>query len=237
MKNKRGFTLAEVLITIGILGVIAAVTLPALRANIDRNTWASGLQTNISLLNTAFNQMMAEEDVSDIRDTNLWTEYVKTNVTESNSNIKAEMDKYFRISKIDKNFPAKAYTLNNSTYTKDSARFYLGNSASLNILFKHNADFSPCSSTKTFCHPVAEIVLDVNGDKKPNVMGNDMFLLVLGENGIVYPVGGDDAYNYSSSLYPKWDSATGCQGKNPKDVNGNSCAGRVVDEGYKINYK
>ena len=82
MKNKRGFTLAEVLITIGILGVIAAVTLPALRANIDRNTWASGLQTNISLLNTAFNQMMAEEDVSDIRDTNLWTEYVTSDVTE-----------------------------------------------------------------------------------------------------------------------------------------------------------
>ena len=54
MKNKRGFTLAEVLITITILGVIAAVTLPGLRADIDRNTWASGLQTNISLLNTAF---------------------------------------------------------------------------------------------------------------------------------------------------------------------------------------
>lgn len=236
MINKKGFTLAEVLITIGILGVIAAVTLPALRADVDKNTWSSGLQTNIALLNTAFNQIMAEEDVSDMRDTTLWADYVKdTDVVESNDDIKKEMDKYFKISKVDKNFPVNTYTLNNQTYSKDSARFYLGNSASLNILFKADRNFSPCTSEQTFCHPVAEIVLDVNGDKKPNTMGKDMFLLLLGENGVVYPVGSDDVYNYSSK-YPKWNSASGCQGKNPNTINGEACAGRVVEEGYKITY-
>ena len=29
-KNKKGFTLAEVLITLGIIGVVAALTMPAL---------------------------------------------------------------------------------------------------------------------------------------------------------------------------------------------------------------
>lgn len=33
--NKKAFTLAEVLITIGIIGVVAAITIPALKANID----------------------------------------------------------------------------------------------------------------------------------------------------------------------------------------------------------
>ncbi len=37
MINKKGFTLAEVLITIGIIGVIAAVTLPALNTNLVKS--------------------------------------------------------------------------------------------------------------------------------------------------------------------------------------------------------
>jgi len=35
---KKGFTLAEVVITLGIIGVVAALTLPALNANIRRKT-------------------------------------------------------------------------------------------------------------------------------------------------------------------------------------------------------
>ena len=33
-KFKRGFTLAEVLITLGLIGVVAAITLPALNSDI-----------------------------------------------------------------------------------------------------------------------------------------------------------------------------------------------------------
>ena len=33
MNNQKGFTLAEVLITLGIIGVVAALTLPALIQN------------------------------------------------------------------------------------------------------------------------------------------------------------------------------------------------------------
>lgn len=32
-QNKKGFTLAEVLITLGIIGVVAAITIPTLIAN------------------------------------------------------------------------------------------------------------------------------------------------------------------------------------------------------------
>ena len=237
MKNKRGFTLAEVLITIGMLGIIAAVTLPALRSDIDKNTWATGLKTNIAILNTAFNQMMTEEDVSDIRDTNLWTQLVNnTSVEPTNNDYKKALDKYFKIDKVESNFPAKAHKLSGSIYTKPSTRFYIGNSTTLNINFKKDSRFSACTNSQEFCHPAAEIVLDVNGDKGPNTMGKDMFLLLLGENGRIYPAGSDAVYNYNSK-YPKWDSEAGCQDKKPKDVDGTACAGRVVDEGYKINYK
>ncbi len=237
MKNKRGFTLAEVLITIGILGIIAAITLPALHNDINKNTWATGLKTNIAMLNTAFNQILVEEDVSDIRDTNLWTNNVTSeDIKAPNDDIKKEMQKHFKIEKTQANYPQKAYTLSGDEYKNESTRFYLGNSTTLNIVFKYNPSYSACTSSQEFCHPAAEIVLDVNGDKGPNTMGKDMFLLLLGENGVVYPAGSDAAYNYKSTTYPKWDSEEGCKGKDPKEVDGTACAGRVVDEGYKINY-
>ncbi len=43
MKN-FGFTLAEVLITLGIIGVIAALTLPNLIANYQKKVWATQLK-------------------------------------------------------------------------------------------------------------------------------------------------------------------------------------------------
>ena len=48
---KKAFTLAEVLITITILGVIAAITLPVILSDINKNTWANSYKTNINVLN------------------------------------------------------------------------------------------------------------------------------------------------------------------------------------------
>ena len=42
-KNKKGFTLAEVLITLGIIGVIAAITIPAIIGKYRRLQVETGL--------------------------------------------------------------------------------------------------------------------------------------------------------------------------------------------------
>ena len=41
MKIKTGFTLAEVLITLGIIGVVAAMTIPTLIANTNAQKYSS----------------------------------------------------------------------------------------------------------------------------------------------------------------------------------------------------
>ena len=47
----RAFTLAEVLITLGIIGVVAALTLPTLISNYKKQTYVTGLQKAYSVLN------------------------------------------------------------------------------------------------------------------------------------------------------------------------------------------
>ena len=39
--NKQGFTLAEVLITLGIIGIVAAMTIPTLVANYQAKSWST----------------------------------------------------------------------------------------------------------------------------------------------------------------------------------------------------
>ena len=53
-KNKRAFTLAEVLITLVIIGVIAAITVPTLVNSYTQQTYISALKKNYSVLSNAF---------------------------------------------------------------------------------------------------------------------------------------------------------------------------------------
>ena len=52
-KNKKGFTLAEVLITLGIIGVVAALTIPALISNYRKSVVETRLKRSYSVLANA----------------------------------------------------------------------------------------------------------------------------------------------------------------------------------------
>ncbi len=64
MKNKRnaGFTLAEVLITLGIIGVVAAMTIPTLIANTNGAKFRSQFKKTLSTLNQAVRSNVAQYD-------------------------------------------------------------------------------------------------------------------------------------------------------------------------------
>ena len=50
---RLGFTLAEVLVTLGIIGVVAAMTMPALTANYRKNIVEQKLYTTYNILQNA----------------------------------------------------------------------------------------------------------------------------------------------------------------------------------------
>lgn len=79
IKNNKAFTLAEVLITIGIIGVVAAMTIPTLLSNYTKKRTITKLQRAISVLNQAYRQSV--DDVGDSIDEayNMGTEnYINT---------------------------------------------------------------------------------------------------------------------------------------------------------------
>ena len=75
--KRPAFTLAEVLITLGIIGVVAALTLPTLISNYKKQTYVTGLQKAYSVLNNMTKEAMAKDDVTNFLDTQLmqaWSE-------------------------------------------------------------------------------------------------------------------------------------------------------------------
>ena len=62
MKKRSGFTLAEVLITLGIIGVVAAMTIPTLIANTNGAKFRSQFKKSLSTLNQAGLMAQAQYD-------------------------------------------------------------------------------------------------------------------------------------------------------------------------------
>jgi prepilin-type N-terminal cleavage/methylation domain-containing protein len=63
MTKKSGFTLAEVLITLGIIGVVAAMTIPTLIANTNGTKFRSQFKKTLSTLNQAGLMAQAQYDL------------------------------------------------------------------------------------------------------------------------------------------------------------------------------
>ena len=59
--NLKGFTLAEVLITLVIIGVIAAMTIPTLINKTNNQEYVSRLKKAYSVLSAATNQLIFED--------------------------------------------------------------------------------------------------------------------------------------------------------------------------------
>ena len=59
--RKTAFTLAEILITLGIIGVVAAMTLPSLITKINNRGYAERLIKTYSVIQNATNKIIEEE--------------------------------------------------------------------------------------------------------------------------------------------------------------------------------
>ncbi len=59
MKKKTGFTLAEILITLAIIGIVAAITLPSLLVNVNEKAWDAQKKALHARLAQAIGQMNA----------------------------------------------------------------------------------------------------------------------------------------------------------------------------------
>ena len=188
--RKGAFTLAEVLITLGIIGVVAALTLPSLIQKYQDQVLENQLKKMYSTISQGVQKAMADDGVSNFYDTELVQACASP---EGGSNACIQMvKKYFNVvsikttkkeyyagelqGKYDDKGTFVGYYRDKSRRQRSSVPFGGYNDLPIYVL----ADGSEFKFSSAFYsqHPAyASFTIDTNGEKGPNVFGLDMFTI------------------------------------------------------------
>ena len=217
--TKNAFTLAEVLITLGIIGVVSAMTLPALVNRTQGKELEAKLQKTYSVLQQAKQRMDLDYGMTVTPQTHNTTtkflpEFAKyfskyVNCGENNCDVFERDSEGKLTSKHYKAYNMKTIAnadwFDNGLYMMTDGMFLMSNDA----------------------YGTNSIVLtvDINGiNKKPDAWGHDVFSFNIRNDGKVLPMGADGTM-YPLSEYPDYCSPT-----STNTYNGISCAYKALTD-------
>jgi prepilin-type N-terminal cleavage/methylation domain-containing protein len=187
--KKFAFTLAEVLITLTIIGVISAMVLPNMLGHWEKKALETQTKHFYSMLQLAIHNYMADNHVDDLRDSPMHCEKYESDENDC-ERAREEVDKfvtkYLKVALVCKN--SEPYgNKNNSCYTV-TAKPFDKNSYS-------NAPWGPQyilahGYAIRFNHPSnwfypADITVDVNSSKGPNRGGRDIWSMSIFHDGSI----------------------------------------------------
>lgn len=226
MKNKA-FTLAEVLITLGIIGVVAALTLPSLIQKQNEKATVTALKKFYSTISQAY--MMAKNEHGNI---SVWFVSTGLGLPENNQILIDNLKPYLKITKECKGekgcFPASKYYAIDGTLKSnrndDTVTYKIVTSDGMSVAFYSYGNVARDIGEGLMQKSFAAINVDLNGFKKPNIYGVDYFTFILTEEGVV-PYGIDVTYHGGYS--PSGNFAESCRRKNCLGVC-EACAGWVI---------
>ena len=225
-RNCPAFTLAEVLVTLGIIGVVAAMTLPSVIDNSRNKQLESALKKSYSTLSQALDMYYAEEGVK------------LTPKNCGNSQLKPILMKYLHTAKdcglgtLDAATRAcvpSQHWLTDEQKEKGYIKYRnLNNTNDIEMALFDRGQFVLNDSSLVLCEDGFGdnkfISVDVNGyNKRPNRLGIDLFMFQINDEGALIPMGVKGTYFYHpNDVYCSW-TLTG-------DANGAGCTYKALYE-------
>lgn len=228
--KKAAFTLAEVLITLGIIGVVAAITLPTLIKNYQKQVWVNQLKKVVNTLENNSRKILADEGVDSLKDTPLYS--VDGSISDGAHDFKLNKDyfeKHYKLTPLSETTKwAKLMKSIKSEISNDSDELY-------HYYSNDGACITALSYEGRFYG--LEVIVDINCDKRPNNAGYDQYVLTFSNNGLItLDNGGFDVTECTSEVVNAGPE------ENDADVAvklvyiGDTCFRRIVQDGWKMNY-
>ncbi len=232
----------------GIIGVVAVITLPTLIKNYQKQVWVNQLKKEVSVLQNAVRTIIATEGVENFFDTSF---FERKNCQEGYFCYKRHLEK-LNLKIVGQNKHSGYCAQSDCTITI----YYLADGASVGVAFADGFAYSSVNDVES-----TTFFVDVNGDKGPNKSNRDQFTFKLDNYGQIVSSGdldiSDEAFaelvemckedpdscqaifgttNITKGHINKWLSDI--RGSNCSDTDRaeNFCTDLIMQSGWKMNY-
>ena len=264
-KRRFAFTLAEVLVTLGIIGVVAVLTVPNIISSYQKKVYVAQLQKAYNQLQQVFSLAMAEDEVEYLADTELMQsingDYI--GASDDQSAFSSKLGEYMKIQKACQPYDYddgchdimyhNLDGVNDETYRGGDLQIFTNDG--MIYYFPHGLyKYPPIILSEESCEEIKAdggnacsaylfsgaggMNVDVNGKKGPNKYGRDLFRFSLDDRGQVYLGGAVALFGVSHSYLREGESAIGLN-ENPCNSGpayGTGCAAKIMDDGWVMDY-
>ena len=190
---KKGFTLAEVLITLMIIGIVAALTIPSVISNYQQQEFKTGLKKAVSVLNEAIQTNIAQDGETPYENGDLFS-YLQRHMSVLKTMSYSSCYDSQTGRALEPNSPSECsggFYTNKAFYTTDGMRFELAGFKDGQEFYLHESkvninqprfdgyhswgsngiacgSYGLSNNVHNTVYPPCLVTVDVNGDKKPN---------------------------------------------------------------------
>ncbi len=220
--TKNAFTLAEVLITLGIIGIVAALSMPAVMGNYQKKNYVTSLHKVYNEISQALEQVMTDKNAETVEEAGLTTQAALNSWV---------MD-YFRVSHNCQGDSTKCMAPNNQYRKLNDTNSFMTSRTGHNYFgLSSGAVIRPLLANEGYKR--FNILVDTNGKKAPNTLGRDVFFIGIYNNGVI-----DDYYNTAKNApLSNSDRAELFNNQcNAANTNAWGCFGKILSDGWEMKY-
>ena len=237
--RKIAFTLAEVLVTLGIIGVVSAMTVPTLMQNYQRQSYVTQLHKVYNEFQQGFIQEMTEKNAINLSEAGLG----------SVDNIDNFMKKHFKIVQDCGDTPTPCFADNYTSMSgakSGGVADYVSSRLSYDKCYSLASGASVCISTIVSTREDildGALWVDINGKKGPNIGGRDMSIMRYYSDGSIDVYGvTPECRNGSGACHSGYGTDatsiregrfTPCQDSSV----GDDCIGKLLNNNWEMIYQ
>ena len=262
---KKGFTLAEVLITLGVLGVVAALSMPALITSLANHKVGPTLSKAVATFGTAVENALVQEEMDSIMSMGTdkfmanFPTYLKIHETTDvaktltyyeylNSSTKKTIEWNGTKKKVECKADETGCTDGKKEITVGDGYTAYEVDGGVSYYIKFDASSSDVAegfSDIPSNQKIGDVYIDITGPQLPNVQARDLFRFYLYNDGTLRPYGGPDwdrTVQAEGSSMKLWNASSGaCAQVSPTKLAAGSdadyCTGSIFANGMKVKYK
>lgn len=240
---RKGFTLSELLLSLVIIGVVATLTVPVLLNNVHNKTFVSQIKNMSATIEQLAQDQLIMHHTRDLSDTDFGDP--ETLVSDKNFLIvklcSDENDAVTNcwktksgISNRVKYKNIKGSTYDNTLPSLNTARVgksaILKNGATIKYMLASTTGASEITSNE-----VGYFVIDINGPKKPNILGRDLFGFFVTQKGKIVGGGAEVPSHATNAGYLR-THCTGEDNNNGIKVREAWCYEKLVADSWEMDY-